>query len=114
MIAGRRSKTVAFVAILAALTFGALATASAQPADINVHRILDFFLKGLGRIDGSKLRYRSSRHSNAIFVKNIKPVNAASQFTARRLSMHIAYELSELKGFVVVPKIDSKTIYRPC
>ena len=34
MIAGRRSKTVAFVAILALLTFGALATASAQPADI--------------------------------------------------------------------------------
>jgi tetratricopeptide (TPR) repeat protein len=34
MIAGRRSKTVAFVAILALLTFGALATASAQPGDI--------------------------------------------------------------------------------
>ena len=34
MIAGRRSKTVAFIAILALLTFGALATASAQPADI--------------------------------------------------------------------------------
>ena len=34
MIAGRRSKTVAFVAILALATFGALATASAQPADI--------------------------------------------------------------------------------
>src|SRR5262245_16708035 len=34
IIAGRRSKTVAFVAILALLTFGALATASAQPADI--------------------------------------------------------------------------------
>jgi hypothetical protein len=34
MIAGRRSKTIAFVAILALLTFGALATASAQPADI--------------------------------------------------------------------------------
>src|SRR5215470_1133831 len=34
MRAGRRSKTVAFVAILALLTFGALATASAQPADI--------------------------------------------------------------------------------
>jgi Tetratricopeptide repeat len=34
MGAGRRSKTVAFVAILALLTFGALATASAQPADI--------------------------------------------------------------------------------
>jgi hypothetical protein len=34
MIAGRLRKTVAFVAILAALTFGALATASAQPADI--------------------------------------------------------------------------------
>jgi tetratricopeptide (TPR) repeat protein len=34
MRAGWRSKTVAFVAILALLTFGALATASAQPADI--------------------------------------------------------------------------------
>ena len=34
MIAGRCSKTVAFVAILALTTFGALATASAQPADI--------------------------------------------------------------------------------
>ena len=34
MIAGRRSKTVAFIAILALLTFGALATASAQLADI--------------------------------------------------------------------------------
>jgi tetratricopeptide (TPR) repeat protein len=34
MIAGRRSKTVAFVAFLALSTFGALATASAQPADI--------------------------------------------------------------------------------
>jgi hypothetical protein len=34
MIARRRSKTVAFVAILALTTFGALATASAQPADI--------------------------------------------------------------------------------
>ena len=34
MIAGRRSKTVAFVAILALTTFGALAPASAQPADI--------------------------------------------------------------------------------
>ena len=34
MIAGRRSKTIAFVAILALATFGALATASAQPADI--------------------------------------------------------------------------------
>src|SRR6516225_198336 len=34
MIAGRRSKTVAFVAILVLTTFGALATASAQPADI--------------------------------------------------------------------------------
>jgi tetratricopeptide (TPR) repeat protein len=34
MIAGRHSKMVAFVAILALTTFGALATASAQPADI--------------------------------------------------------------------------------
>ena len=34
MIAGRCSKTVAFVAILALTTFGALATASAQLADI--------------------------------------------------------------------------------
>jgi len=34
MIAGRRSKTVAFLAILALATLGALATASAQPADI--------------------------------------------------------------------------------
>jgi tetratricopeptide (TPR) repeat protein len=34
MIAGRRSKTVAFVAILALTAFGALAPASAQPADI--------------------------------------------------------------------------------
>src|SRR6266511_6056532 len=34
MRAGRRSKMVAFVAILALTTFGALATASAQPADI--------------------------------------------------------------------------------
>jgi hypothetical protein len=34
MIAGRRSKTVAFVAILALTTSGALATASAQSADI--------------------------------------------------------------------------------
>src|SRR6476646_6962976 len=34
MIAGRLSKTVAFVAIFALTTFGALATASAQPADI--------------------------------------------------------------------------------
>src|SRR5215472_15826155 len=35
MIAGRRSKTVAFVAILLALlTFGALATASADPRDL--------------------------------------------------------------------------------
>jgi tetratricopeptide (TPR) repeat protein len=34
LIAGRRSKTIAFVAILALTTFGALATASAQPADI--------------------------------------------------------------------------------
>src|SRR5437588_12319585 len=34
MIAGRRSKAVAFVAILALTTFGTLATASAQPADI--------------------------------------------------------------------------------
>jgi tetratricopeptide (TPR) repeat protein len=34
MRAGRCSKTVAFVAILALTTFGALATASAQPTDI--------------------------------------------------------------------------------
>ena len=34
MIAGRLSKAVAFVAIIALTTFGALATASAQPADI--------------------------------------------------------------------------------
>src|SRR5262245_42749759 len=34
MMVGTLSKTVAIVAILAALTFGALATASAQPADI--------------------------------------------------------------------------------
>jgi tetratricopeptide (TPR) repeat protein len=34
MIAGWRSNAVAFVAILAAVTFGAVATASAQPADI--------------------------------------------------------------------------------
>jgi hypothetical protein len=34
MLARPRSKTVAFVAIFAALTFGALATASAQPTDI--------------------------------------------------------------------------------
>ena len=34
MIAGRRSKTVAFVAFLALTTFGGLATASAQPGDI--------------------------------------------------------------------------------
>jgi tetratricopeptide (TPR) repeat protein len=34
-LAGRHSKTVAFVAFLALTTFGALATASAQPADIN-------------------------------------------------------------------------------
>src|SRR5215475_10689847 len=36
MIAGRRSKTVAFIAILALLTFGALTTTSAQPVDIKV------------------------------------------------------------------------------
>ena len=36
MIAGRRSKTVAFVAFLALTTFGGLATASAQPGDIIV------------------------------------------------------------------------------
>jgi hypothetical protein len=35
MTAARRSKMVAFLAILALTTFGALATASAQPADIN-------------------------------------------------------------------------------
>ena len=34
MRAGWRSKTVAFVAILALLTFGALATASADPRDL--------------------------------------------------------------------------------
>jgi tetratricopeptide (TPR) repeat protein len=34
MIAARRSKAAAFVAILALLTFGALAAASAQPSDI--------------------------------------------------------------------------------
>ena len=34
MITGRRSKTIAFVASLVLTTFGALATASAQPADI--------------------------------------------------------------------------------
>jgi hypothetical protein len=34
MLAERRSKTIAFVAILALMSFGALATASAQPADI--------------------------------------------------------------------------------
>jgi hypothetical protein len=34
MTAARRSHMVAFVAILAVTTFGALATASAQPADI--------------------------------------------------------------------------------
>ena len=34
MIAGRRSKTVAFVAILALLTFGALAAGSADPRDL--------------------------------------------------------------------------------
>src|SRR4051794_605219 len=34
MIAGRRSKMLAFVAILALTMFGALAPASAQPADI--------------------------------------------------------------------------------
>jgi hypothetical protein len=34
LTAGRRSKTVALVAILALTTFGARATASAQPADI--------------------------------------------------------------------------------
>jgi len=34
LIAGRRSKMVAFAAILALTAFGALATASAQPADI--------------------------------------------------------------------------------
>jgi tetratricopeptide (TPR) repeat protein/CHAT domain-containing protein len=34
LIAGRRSKTIAFVAILALTTLGALATASAQPPDI--------------------------------------------------------------------------------
>src|SRR6516165_5359184 len=34
MVAGRRSKTVAFVAFLALTTFGGLATASAQPGDI--------------------------------------------------------------------------------
>ena len=34
MIAGRRRKTITFVAIFALTTFGALATASAQPADI--------------------------------------------------------------------------------
>src|SRR6516165_2308797 len=36
MVAGRRSKTVAFVAFLALTTFGGLATASAQPGDIIV------------------------------------------------------------------------------
>jgi tetratricopeptide (TPR) repeat protein len=34
VIAGPRSKTIAFVAILALTTFGALTTTSAQPADI--------------------------------------------------------------------------------
>ena len=46
MIAGRLSKTVAFVAILAALTFGALATASAQSADIKaINKALDTSLR---------------------------------------------------------------------
>ena len=38
MIVGRRSKTIAFVAILALTTFGALATASAQPAASGARR----------------------------------------------------------------------------
>jgi tetratricopeptide (TPR) repeat protein len=48
MIAGRRSKTVAFVAILALTTFGAFATTSAQPADIKaiVKAFQDHYARG--------------------------------------------------------------------
>ena len=48
MIARRCSKTVAFVAILALTTFGALATASAQPADIKAidKAFQDYYSRG--------------------------------------------------------------------
>jgi tetratricopeptide (TPR) repeat protein len=60
LIAGRRSKTVAFVAILALTTFGALATASAQPADIKAidKAFQDHYARGnypAAQIDAQKL-----------------------------------------------------------
>ena len=60
MIAGRGSKTVAFLAILALLTFGALATALAQPADIKAidEAFQDHYARGnypAAEIDAQKL-----------------------------------------------------------
>jgi tetratricopeptide (TPR) repeat protein len=60
MIVGCRSKTVAFFAILALLTFGALATASAQPADIKAidEAFQDHYARGnypAAEIDAQKL-----------------------------------------------------------
>jgi hypothetical protein len=80
MIAGRRSKTVAFVAILAALTFGALATASAQPADIKAidKAFQDHYARGnypAAEIDAQKLerlvkvRFGTSARARRLIVK---------------------------------------------
>ena len=60
MRAELRSKTVAFVAILALMTFGALATASAQPADIKAidKALQDHYARGnypAAEIDAQKL-----------------------------------------------------------
>src|SRR5262245_12573769 len=60
MIAGRCSKTVAFVAIFVLTTFGALATASAQPTDIKAidEAFQDHYARGnyhAAEIDAQKL-----------------------------------------------------------
>jgi hypothetical protein len=87
LIAGRRSKTVAFVAIFALTTFGALATASAQPADIIAvnEALQDHYARGnypAAQIDAQELE---------------RLAKAAYDFRTRALAAQLTSHLGKLK-----------------
>ena len=91
MIAGRCSKTVAFVAILALTTFGALATASAQPADIKAidKAFQDHYARGnypAAQIEAQKLE----RLVKARFGADHARLRRCAQQTGHRVFRHRA------------------------
>ena len=95
MIAGRRSKTIAFVASLVLTTFGALATASAQPADIKAidKAFQDHYARGnypAAQIDAQELerlvkaRFGANHADYAVALNKLAIAFGSKASTARR------------------------------